>query len=574
MPKNEIPQPTLLSPQNGIQDVPVNSDLMWEIVEGATAYEVQIADDVNFSRLILELEVDTNRFEDNDLPNDTNIYWRVRAIIDEERGQWSQIFDFKTIATSSQSLILISPENNAINQPIDIILEWQDTINTTNYRVQISRDNSFSNIVFDEFINQTSTRINGLSMGSTYYWRVQAIETEIWSETHKFITEFPPPSPKDFVRVSNGNFSLDGDIFRFAGTNAYYLPNYEKLDPQLVDNTFKTFEETGITVVRMWAFYDGYDCGYSQQDSNENVIQIAPGEFRETALQDLDSVIMKGKQNGIRFILTLLNYWDELGGICQYNSWDGAANPSTNMQYFLNSSNTQKWYKDYIEMLLNRVNTETGVAYKNEPAIFAWEIINEGRYTGRDPSILSDWYADIASYIKSIDANHLVSTGEEGFDEGTPSQYSVNEYNNTYILRAGEGTSYIMNTMISDIDYGSAHWYPTDWGFGSDVTENMIKAQQAWLNDHQNIAADVGKPFVLGEYGYSGWGNQSVLNIYNNLWNHAEEIKLDGSLLWQLTTNYIKCYESGGNICWPEGRQDSNLYNNYRNHIQTMTGSY
>jgi mannan endo-1,4-beta-mannosidase len=379
-------------------------------------------------------------------------------------------------------------------------------------------------------------------------------------------------TPSSFVSVDeNSNFVLNGETFRFVGTNAYYLQNYQKLDPLVVDRAFGAFEEAGIRVVRMWAFYDGYDCGYSQYDNSENVIQTSPGMYNESALQDLDRVIAKGKARGIYFILTLLNYWDELGGICQYNTWDGIPNPSTNMSHFIKSENAQRWFKEYIEMLLNRQNIITGVSYKNEPAIFSWQIINEARNSGQDPAILRDWYQEIAEYIKSIDSNHMVSTGEEGFDEDMPNQYSISEYSNTYVLRANEGTSYLMNVAIPEIDYGNAHWYPADWGFGYDVRDaNVTKAQNAWLSDHEKIARALNKPFILDEYGYAGWGNAEVLFIYSKLWDFGEQIQLDGSLIWQFTADYIKCYEFGGNICWPGGRQDQTLYSNFRSHIQNM----
>lgn len=380
------------------------------------------------------------------------------------------------------------------------------------------------------------------------------------------------PANAIFVSAdANGDFVVNGEVFRFAGTNAYYLPNYQKRDERVVDRAFDAFEEAGITVVRMWAFYDGYDCGYSQQDREENVIQTAPGNYNEAALQDLDRVIAKGKDHGIRFILTLINYWDELGGICQYNTWDRAANPSLNMSHFISSENTQIWFRRYIDMLLNRVNTVTHVAYKNEPAIFSWQIMNEARNSGQDPEILRDWYQLIAQYIKSIDSNHMVSTGEEGFDEGIPSEYSSNQYSNTYVLRANEGTSYVMNIAIPEIDYGNAHWYPTDWGFGYDARDpELIKAQNAWISDHAKIAAEFQKPFILDEYGFPGWGNEDVLYVYSQLWEQAEEIELDGSLLWQLTADFAKCYESGGNICWPGGRQDRILFQEFQNHAKSL----
>lgn len=383
-------------------------------------------------------------------------------------------------------------------------------------------------------------------------------------------TEEPIIDDSPFVQIKDGKFMLNGEVFRFVGTNAYYLPNYEKIDPAVVDDALNAFKAADISVIRMWAFYDGYDCGYSSVDPEENVIQTRPGVYNEEALQDLDLVIAKGKKIGLRFILPFINYWDELGGICQYNTWAGADNPSVNMDFFLNNDQTQKWYRDYISMLLNRVNTFTGVAYKDEPAIMSWQIMNEGRNKGENPEILRDWYREIAQYIKEIAPDQLLGTGEEGFDDGTPSVYSINEYSNTYVLRADEGTSYILNTSIPEIDYGNAHWYPTEFGFGYVINNDLLQAQDAWISDHKRIANMEGKPFMLGEYGYPGWGDERVHTIYSRLWKKAETIELDGSLLWQLTSDYTKCPEYGGNICWPGGREDTELFKLFIQHVTNV----
>lgn len=380
----------------------------------------------------------------------------------------------------------------------------------------------------------------------------------------------PQPPPPSFVTVENAAFMLEGQVFRFAGTNAYYLPNYQKIDPQVVERTMNTFKAAGISVVRMWAFYDGFDCGYSAVDPDENVIQTEPGVYSEEALQHLDFVIARGKQQGIRFILPLINYWDELGGICQYNTWAGAENPSTNMHFFLTNPQTQEWFRNYIYMLLNRVNVYTGVAYKDEPAILSWQIMNEARNKGQDARVLRDWYQRMAIYIKSIDPHHLLSTGEEGFDNNIPDGYTEDQYHNTYVLRADEGSSYTLNTGIPEIDYGNAHWYPAEFGFGYTVTPDFLQAQQAWITDHLQIAHSLGKPFVLGEYGFPGWGDERVMTSYAALWYTAETLGLDGSLLWQLTTDYAKCSEFGGNICWPGGRADNDLFLRFMRHVEKM----
>ncbi len=474
-------------------------------------------------------------------------------------------------------LQLISPANGVELTSQGVEFKWETIDNATHYHYQASKDVGFTNTVIDTVIDSPTVQLSGFQFGNYYAWRVSPImqgSSGIWSEIHQFrvkkASHNPVESFENFIYANNANFFLDGETFHFAGTNAYYLPNYQKIDPKVVNRAFRLFKNTGITVIRMWGFYDGYDCGYSRTDPNENVIQTEPGVYSEEALKDLDEVIAKGKELGIYFIIPFINYWDELGGICQYNTWAGAENPSTNMEFFLSNEQTQKWYKDYISMLLNRVNTVTQTAYKNEPAIFAWQIMNEGRNSGKEATVMRDWYRDIAQYIKSIDPNHMVSTGEEGFDEGTPSDYSVSQYENTYTLRSNEGTSYILNTNIPEIDFGNAHWYPTEYGFGDEINDAFLTAQKAWLNDHQAIAANAGKPSIIGEYGYPGWGNEQMKKVYRHFYTYAETIALDGNLIWQLTADGAKCWEFGGNICYPGGRADSSLYKMYKDHVKTM----
>jgi hypothetical protein len=575
---------TLISPVHNADKVSTNLEFTWKALSGVSEYEYQLSDNSSFSSILQKKIVAGTSYKPDGLVHQKKYHWRVKVA--GEGFEWSEIWTFTTGTNNDNDdtgtpVTLLSPQNNSSDVARDVEFSWNEVSGITQYLFQLSENSTFSSLADEEIVLGATYKSDVLKYDKKYFWRVKAdVSGSTWSNVFSFDTEAegytppppPPPSSGSFVSTHNANFVLNGEILRFAGTNAYYLPNYEKLNSGVVDRALDLFKDTGITVIRMWGFYDGYDCGYSKNDSSENVIQTSPGVYSEAALRDLDRVIAKGKDRGIKFIIPFVNYWDQLGGICQYNTWAGASNPSTNMDFFMSNSQTQKWFKDYISMLLNRVNTVTGVAYKDEPAIFAWQIMNEGRNKGKHQNILRDWYQGIAKHIKSIDPNHLVSTGEEGFDEGTPSQYSVDQYSNTYVLRANEGTSYIANTSIPEIDFGSAHWYPGDYGFGTTVNTSFLNAQKAWLNDHKNIAENVGKPFYIGEFGLAGWGDSRVNDMYDALYKHAEEIKLDGNLLWQLVADGTKCWEFGGNICYPGGRADTDLYNKFKQHVTNMKG--
>ena len=74
-------------------------------------------------------------------------------------------------------------------------------------------------------------------------------------------------------------------------------------------------------------------------------------------------------------------------------------------------------YKNYVRKLLTRVNTFTGVTYKDDPTIFALELANEPQCRdgyevrlGITPgTIVRAWVAEMAAYIRSLDPNHMVS---------------------------------------------------------------------------------------------------------------------------------------------------------------------
>jgi len=385
----------------------------------------------------------------------------------------------------------------------------------------------------------------------------------------------PEPSPEGFVYAQDGQFMLDGQRFSFGSTNAYYLATYESQNPAMVDRALDLFAQTGCSVIRTWGFYDG-----APRYSGDPTFQPEPRVYNEEGLQCLDRAIAKGKERGLKFIIPFVNNWHQLGGLPKYMEWVSVSN----RRDLLANAEFNSIFEDYISMLLNRVNTVTGTAYKDEPAIHSWQIANELRSSG-DPEFLRDWYRGKAQFIKSIDPVHLVATGEEGYDDRALGHwdgptgnfihpdYSSERYSNTYVLRADQGSSYVLNTQIPEIDYGNFHWYPPVMGWGT-WNDNALEAQNAWLEDHLNIAD--GKPVVLGEYGLdnaptSEPGRYEALErMYVPLWQKSQEIGVN-TQLWQLTADGTKSREFNGNISvGPSSRNDDEIYELFKAHCQNM----
>ena len=213
-----------------------------------------------------------------------------------------------------------------------------------------------------------------------------------------------------------------------------------------------------------------------------------------SGLQHLDYVIYMAGQTGVKLILPFTNNWTDFGGMDQYVRWRGAKTHHA----FYTDPVIRGWYQDYISHLLNRVNSLTGIAYKDDPAILGWELANEPRCTGSglypaspecSTATLTSWAGDMASFIKTIDPNHLLSVGDEGFYCKTDAP------RNDWTLNCTQGVDTIALAQAPGIDWMSFHLYPISWGKTPDWGTQ-------WVTSHFNDAATLGKPALMGEFGY------------------------------------------------------------------------
>ena len=80
---------------------------------------------------------------------------------------------------------------------------------------------------------------------------------------------------------------------------------------------------------------------------------------------------------------------------------------------------------------------------------------------------ITSWAKDISTYIKSIDSNHLVGLGDEGFFNEPNGPNFPYQYIFLFLCgrlccsrpssRGGEGIDFDANLAISSIDFGTYH---------------------------------------------------------------------------------------------------------------------
>ncbi len=200
--------PTLISPADGSTNQPATIVLNWNAATNATHYWVQIATNSSFSNLIVsDSSITATSYQANGLASSTTYYWRVEGLNSAGSSSWSSVWSFTTAAPAPLPLpntpTLISPADSSTNQPATIVLNWNAATNATHYWVQIATNSSFSNpTIGDSSITSTSYQANGLASSTTYYWRVEGLNSagssrwsSVWSFTTVSTQIQPPPQP-------------------------------------------------------------------------------------------------------------------------------------------------------------------------------------------------------------------------------------------------------------------------------------------------------------------------------------------------------------------------------------------
>jgi mannan endo-1,4-beta-mannosidase len=326
-------------------------------------------------------------------------------------------------------------------------------------------------------------------------------------------------APSGFVTRCGIHFCLDGKTYYFAGTNTYDVFTYggsygdtetQYMDKARIDKHMAQLAQDRVSVLRLWMFSHEEWHGFEPTEGTYNDQQFAL----------FDYVIESARTHGIRLIPVFENYWEAYGGIDKRLTWEGLGTGQANRWRFFNKSAcpgcfTQ--YKNYVSHALNRVNHYSGVAYKDDPTIFAWELMNEPRYEqqGVEESTkgttLRAWVDEMGAFIKDIDPNHLLGAGLEGHES-------------RYGFGGDEGNPFVGIHQSPYIDFTSAHPYPDEGWAGLDIpkTKTLISA---WISDSHDV---VGKPFFMGEWNV----HQNWDTWWTEIYGHLEAEDADGSAFW------------------------------------------
>ena len=353
-----------------------------------------------------------------------------------------------------------------------------------------------------------------------------------------------PAAGKGFVRTQRNHFVIDGEPFRFVGANVAVM--YRDEDRAAMPETLRQAAQAGMRVVRVWAFGEGGpgDIGPLADFADwprTHPFRWAPGQWNEESFVHLDRVLAEAQRNNLRVQLCLTNWWRDTGGVTQYLRWAGindaadtrfpfGINPDRAMLFYTNET-TRRLYREHLEKVVTRRNTVTGVLYRDDPTILGWELMNEAQATTGRWHERRAWFAEMSSYLKSLDGNHLVTPGAWGYRTAT------------------ERREWLVDHRLKTIDYCDVHNYPRE--DANSFVDNP-QALREFIDNRAAAAFSLSKPLVLGEFGISpnGFNGVSQRDWFRAFFDANLRAGVAGAMFWIFTPDPAR----GFGITYTSGR--------------------
>ncbi|MFH1296322.1 MAG: T9SS type A sorting domain-containing protein [Bacteroidota bacterium] len=185
---------SLFKPSNNANNQESNAKLEWRTkvgtidISGLTYFKYQADTSMNFnSPLLVQGTVAGTVFS---VPTQwlrfgAKYYWRVQPGHSADAGGWSEPFTFNVL----DAVTLNSPNNNVVNQVLDVLLKWKAIGGILSYEFEIASDENFNTLVFIGETDKIQVYAEFLMFGNDYWWRVRSRhqhDTTGWSDPRKF----------------------------------------------------------------------------------------------------------------------------------------------------------------------------------------------------------------------------------------------------------------------------------------------------------------------------------------------------------------------------------------------------
>ncbi|WP_315986371.1 glycoside hydrolase 5 family protein [Bradyrhizobium sp. Bra78] len=325
-------------------------------------------------------------------------------------------------------------------------------------------------------------------------------------------------SATSFVKTSGTDFTVDGRQFFVVGVNNHYLTFGSRNE---VTRVLDDAVAMGANVVRTFlqpvvGSLDGRNATIwnwkADGDANDLAVRgtyllywdARAGEMAindgANGMQKVDFLIAEAGKRRLRLVIAFLDFWAYTGGAQQMRAWYGSQDKSG---FFFKDPRTKRDYKSWVSHVVQRVNPLTGLAYRDDPTIMGWELMNEGN--AQPEALRLAWTAEMSAYVKSLDPNHLVSSGHANVD------------------------AKLSDLTIPTLDFGTWHGYPLFYKL-------TVKQFNDTITEFCQLAARAKKPVLLEEFGYARSNPGSAEAYAMWLDTLARDPNCAGWMVWRLVS--------------------------------------
>jgi hypothetical protein len=200
----------LVSPTDGSANQPKTIDFQWTSAPEAVSYHFQLSKEPDFRSSVVNASgLAATRHRVTALEGAEKFYWRVAGVDNRGRMTFSQTRSFTTVIDSPSAVMLLSPNDAAVNAPRLASFSWRPVSNAGSYQFQVATDHDFVHLaVNDSALAETSRTLSSpLDYGTTYLWRVRgrnAGGNGAWSEIRRFTTVVAAPDVVGLIDPSHG----------------------------------------------------------------------------------------------------------------------------------------------------------------------------------------------------------------------------------------------------------------------------------------------------------------------------------------------------------------------------------
>jgi hypothetical protein len=341
---------------------------------------------------------------------------------------------------------------------------------------------------------------------------------------------------KGYIRKTSSNY-LQWD------NGAQYIPvgeniAYPKVDVILdYNNYLNKLEPTGVNFLRIWMATWGVALEWTNVGGITGFNKLK--QYKQTAAKQIDYLLNRGQTNGYAIMLCI-NYHNQVvaGDEWENNPYNVAqGGPCSDPLAFFSNSTAKDIFKNRLRYLVAR--------WGYAGSLQSWELFNEvdntPYYKGKlnevpfdNSPVIDQWHSEMASYLKSIDPHHLVtsSCGDEKNGDG--------------IWRS------------ADIDFTQIHKYKQD-----------PRLPRLFANLNQQRLSTYSKPVLDGEFGLIVYADQAKfvdpngISMHNVMWATLLSGAMGSAMPW-----------------WEHWVDDQNLYPHFsrlaafKDIVPFVTGNY